>query len=357
MERLVQRDPSGGKPMTAMKAGTALLAGVVLAVAIVMQHDGRRGETPATAALSLDLDALARTALAARLTAEERHAAGIASPRQPPPDVTVEAEWHDASSGRLLAAVEGRKHVAPAARAAAMRRLADRIGDDPGLRRRVFRRYVATWDPEGTTLVHPLADSGAPEVVDMALDLAEHGPTHDARLAGLAILDEVDSDRADVRDRLLALLRPDEDPDVVVQALYGLERPVREGDAAARVIERTVGLLRHTDTEVRRRAYLTIAAWAATPEQATPLLHGLVEPSRTVRVAAAHALGKTQVTVPGAVEALMARVRDDDEYLLLRYHALQSLNKLALDDETRAEVAEYNGVVRGLVKPLPVALP
>jgi len=275
-----------------------------------------------------------------------------ASPHAVDGEATGDRPEHDAASdsprfegarlGTVLAALEGRSRrgLDEAEHAAAEQRLAELIRTDPQARRRVLRRYRGTFDMEtASILARPLAESGSSEVVAFALESAYDGRTQAERLAGLVVLDHMDSDRPEVRSGLIGLLS-DNDPAIVLNALYGLENRAAETDNVT-VLDAIESLTLHPDDEVRRRAYMMTASWATDPADLDAVITGLEDESLVVRIAAAHGLTISRVHASEAIPTLFDHVRDPAEDGFMRYHAGLALYRMPLDAAQFAELEGY----------------
>jgi HEAT repeat protein len=100
-------------------------------------------------------------------------------------------------------------------------------------------------------------------------------------------------------------------------------------------------LLDHADAEVRRRAAIAAADWAADEEALAPVIRALADASPDVRAGAAHGLARSRVTSPAALRALVARVEDEREDRAVREQAWRALARYPLDDRAHAVHAAF----------------
>lgn len=206
---------------------------------------------------------------------------------------------------------------------------------DPDLLRATLERWRQSPDPRLTIALGLVHD---PLVEQAALDLARVGGTRDARLAGLELLDRLDTGNPDVVTEVRGILDRESDPQITSAALYALHRDA-PAPAVASAVNAVLARLRgHTDETVRSRAVIASAEWGDTP---APVLAALGDGSPSVRAAAAFALGMHRFPSPDVSRALAERVADSTEDWAVREAAWRSLGRYPLDEAGHRAVMQF----------------
>lgn len=220
-------------------------------------------------------------------------------------------------------------------------RLLRELTDNPAALPWVLQRFREAAGTElGEMLAVTLGQLKDASVEALALDLARSG-TPVQRLAGLDLLDRLDIENSPSRQAVRQMLRAESDPKVLAAALYALHRGLPDPEETRDTLAALAPLTRHADVEVRRRAVLATAEWAADPAALDPVMSALTDRSADVRAAAAFALGQTRLLPPGLADALAARLSDPHEDWAVREMAWRTLSRLPLDERTYAAVAEF----------------
>ena len=198
-----------------------------------------------------------------------------------------------------------------------------------GLAKALSRFKETAGTEEGDRWADLLARVRDPAVEEIAFELLRSGVTAQ-QLAGLDLLDRLNIENPDTRRLLLDLLRNDPRPEILGGALYALHPCVTDPRESRMVVSVLTPLAAHPDSEVRRRAVLSLAQWG----RIGPALGALQDPSPDVRAGAAFALGETGMGSREMGEALAARVADEREDWAVRETAWRSLSRFPLDERT-----------------------
>ena len=205
--------------------------------------------------------------------------------------------------------------------------LAALLRADDALAEQYFDELTAAFDlSHGHALVRPLALASSAAITKAAVEVA-HGDDETAALAGLRVLDQIDSDDPTVRASLLALMGEDAPRDVLLGAMYGLENIDPKAPDAAAIVDAALQLGAHSDVEVRRRALITASRWTNDAGDVPALAQGLRDEEMLVRAATAYAFGETVASIDAAVPDLISVVRDVNENSMVRAHACRALGE------------------------------
>lgn len=169
-----------------------------------------------------------------------------------------------------------------------------------------------------------------PRVATAALDDAEHGHSTAQRLAGLQLLDRIDSSDPATLGRLAYMIATDDDPSIVGKAIFGLGHVSDDVNARHDVLAALATASRHPDPEVRRRAVIALAEWAGDSAQLGRVEEALRDPSPLVRTAAAFAVGRSDHASPALIDHVALMVADPGEDPTVRRIGRNSIASLGV---------------------------
>lgn len=250
----------------------------------------------------------------------------IAQPRTPGP---LGERQHEATQAQLL----GELAHNPQALQWAMTRLRGVVGS-----------------AEGAQLGALLATLNDPEVAQLALELQQSG-SRTGQLTGLEMAARLQRNDPALRTQALQLLRAaGHDAELAAAALQVLRREPTGSAEQQAVMDGLLASLQHADAEVRRRAVIATADWAASANALAPVVAALADPSIDVRAGAAFALGRTRFVSPQAEGQLVARMDDVAEDWTVRDLAWRALSQYPLSDAAFAAHQRFASLRAGYLE-------
>lgn len=241
-----------------------------------------------------------------------------------------------ASIDELLAALEARSEdelFHPGTVDPAIERLLEYLGTGDAALARLLHKFRATPnDAFASLLAVALGMIRHPEVERTAIELALAGPTDRKRLAGLELLDRLDTASPAATRAVVKILSSETDPEILGAAVYALHRDAVPPSDLESITASLKVLMSNADPEVRRRASIALAQWARDETDLNSVVAALSDSSAHVRAGAAFALSESRVTSAAAARALAERVADPDEDWGVREQAWLALRTYPLTD-------------------------
>lgn len=198
---------------------------------------------------------------------------------------------------------------------------------------RLLQKFRTTGnDAFASLLAVALGMTRHPEVERVAIELALVGATDNKRLAGLELLDRLDTASPSAIRALVKILTSETDPEVLGAAVYALHRDAVPPSEIESITSSLKNLMSNSDPEVRRRASIALAQWARDEADLTPIVTALSDSSPDVRAGAAFALSESRVTSAAAARALADRIADPNEDWDVREQCWHALRTYQLSD-------------------------
>lgn len=169
-----------------------------------------------------------------------------------------------------------------------------------------------------------------PEVEQAALTLARDGASEEQRVAAFDILDAIDAPSA--RPLALEALSRESDRGIREAALRAIGEPNGATVAeAGAVVEATYRLMStERDSEIRRRAIVTLGRWHRSPDDLGLVAQSLTkDPDPQVRAGAAYAFELAGRRDPAIIQNLQAALDRQSEDPLVRENAWYALGALS----------------------------
>lgn len=208
------------------------------------------------------------------------------------------------------------------------------IHEDPIAMDYVLQEFATSaGTPVGEVLSSVLGINRDARVEEAARILITSDNNKAQRIAGLELLDRLNSDDAESRELILETLENESDPDIINTALYALTPTITYEENKTQVSESLLELSESSDPETRRRSSIAMADWATEESDIIPVIENLKDDSPDVRAGAAFALGMSKVKPDHAKNALVLTVSNPKEDWIVRETAWYSLRQFALTDQ------------------------
>lgn len=202
------------------------------------------------------------------------------------------------------------------------------VGEDPLANERVLEAYLA--DPhsgKGEVLGMILSEFKDANIEAAALAMTKPGNDARDRLAGIEMLQRMGIENSETLQAALQIVNEETDTQLVNVALDTLQHQAVSTTQNQAIRETILPRLGDADPEVRRRSVIAYSDWVTNADAAAPIIQALNDPSVDVRAGAAFAISKVSAKSIEMRDALVQKVRDDEESWDVReqaWHALES---------------------------------